>query len=421
MLRSFAERMNDTVFCGPENEGGGGDAGEGDLGGADAGGDIGSDADGGDGGGEGGEAERPLTVREELKRSIEEVRNQEEGKKPKRDKTTGRFGAGKDKTQEAGEGAGEQQQQAQTVAPPDSLPKEAKAEWDKTPPAIQAAFVKREQDMAAGVAELKNKYSLIDQAIAPHTDKLRQMNATPGEAVNRMFLWFGALAGNPKESFPALAKSMGIDWNRLIAPAGATQGSAEQVAAQGTGSGTAPEIPEPVKQYVGQLEQKIGQLTQFVHQLGGQIAPIQQNINTQNEARTRENLSIWSKDKPYFEDVRQTMAQFIQSGVVPLRPDGQVDLDTAYERAIYFSPEVRAKVLAAQQQANQQVQQEAEKTATTAQQTQVNKARKAAGGSLPASSTPGNGNGVTMPKKKPGEKSNVRDSLKQAIAQLRDQ
>ena len=112
------------------------------------------------------------------------------------------------------------------------------------------------------------------------------------------------------------------------------------------------------------------------------------------------------------------MGQLIESGVVPLK-NGQVDLDTAYERAIYFSPEVRAKVLAEQQQANNQVQQDAAAAATTAKQVQADKARKASV-SLPATA-PGNRQPVTTAKKKPGERSSVRDSLKAAIADLRDQ
>ena len=111
------------------------------------------------------------------------------------------------------------------------------------------------------------------------------------------------------------------------------------------------------------------------------------------------------------------MAKLIETGVVPLK-DGQVDLDTAYERAIYFNPEVRAKVLAEQQQANQAAQQVSKDAATAAQQTQVSRARKASV-SLPASTTPGAANGAVKPK--PGQKLSVRDSLKQAVSQLREQ
>jgi gas vesicle protein len=406
MLSSFSRHFNETVFRGPETEGGGGDGGEGvvDTGGNDDGG-AGDVSGGTDGGEEGGESPK-LSVREQIKKSMAEA--SEEGVRPKRGDKTGRTDR---KTTETPP-VPEQQVQppaAPAVPAPESLSKEAKEAWAKAPPEIQAAFIKREQDMAAGVQQLQQRYRQIDEAISPHTDALRQMNATPGEAVNRMFLWFKALAGKPADAFPALAQSMGIDWNRLA--------GTQQQAPQGTAQGTAPEIPEPVKQYVGGLQREISQLKQLVEQTAGRFGNVENNINQQNQARTEENLNLWSNGKTYFNEVRMDMAKLIETGIVPLK-NGQVDLDTAYERAIYFNPEVRAKVLAEQQQANAQVQQQSRDAATTAQQTQVSRARKASV-SLPASSTPGLPKAA--PAKKPGAKVSVRDSLKAAIADLRDQ
>lgn len=421
MLSSFARHFNETVFRGPDGVDGGGDVENvldtGGVAGADGG-----DADGTDGavGAGENEPEKPLSVREQLKASIEEVRADEEGKTktPKKDAKTGKFQA----APKPGE-VTPVEPPAPVVAAPADLPAEAKAEWDKTPPAIQAAFIKRGQEMAAGVEQLKQRYNLIDQAIAPHNDALRQMNATPADAVNRMFLWFKALAGNPAQSFPALAKSMGIDWTKLAAPPAAVPVPGS-TAAPPEGTGAAPpvtEIPAPVKEYIGNLENQLKQLSGVVNQIGGQFGNMQQSFQTQSEAKTRENLSIWAKDKPHFEEVRQDMAKLIETQVVPLKDNGEVDLDTAYERAIYFNPEVRKKVLAEQQQADLAARQQTQDAATTAQQTQVGKARKAAV-SLPASSTPGatQGNRAAVTKK-PGQKTPVRESLREAIQQLRDQ
>lgn len=414
-MRVF-RNFNESIYRAPDNEGGGGadvedtldTGGSDDTGGVDDGGAEPSD--------EGSEGGKPLSVREEIKKAMAGAAADADGKKPVRDKS-GRFGDRQAAPKEGDQPAPAPAPVASATPAPESLPKEAKAEWDKTPPAVQAAFVKREQDMAAGVEQLKQRYTLIDQAIAPHNDALRQMNATPADAVNRMFLWFKALAGKPADAFPALAQSMGVDWKTLIGGQQQQPGAPEPAA----NTAGAPEIPEPVKAYVGQLEQRLQQLTTYVQQVDGRFGNVEQNINTQNQARTEENLNLWSKDKTYFDEVRIDMAKLIETGVVPLK-NGQVDLDTAYERAIYFNPEVRAKVLAEQQQANVQVQQQSRQAATTAQQTQVNKSRKA-GVSLPASTTPGSTNGSLggAAKKKPGEKLSVRDSLKAAVAQLRDQ
>jgi gas vesicle protein len=419
-MRSLARHLNSTVYHAPAEVGS--DASVSDTGDTDL--DVvGSDDAGADqvddDGGKGSNEDRPLTVREQLKKSIAEV-SEDDANKDKREPKKAPRKAAAEKAPVAADAAPAADTAAE-IAAPESLSKEAKEAWKDAPLAVKQAFVKREQDMQRGVDELKQRYALIDQAIAPHTDALRQMNATPQEAVDRMFLWFKALAGSPGEAFPQLAKSMGIDWQQLVG--GQQQAAPQQQPVNADGTPAAPEIPEPVRNYVGQLENHIKNLTQQVQQnfqqLGGRVESFEQTQQRENMQRTTENLNMWAKDKPHFEEVRQEMAALIQSGMIPLK-DGQVDLDTAYERAIHFKPEVRAKVLAAQQQANQQVQLDAAKAATTAVQNKTNQARKAAS-SLPATNPPGSNQTQGGLKKKPGQKLSVRESLKAAMADLRDQ
>src|ERR1700744_6475803 len=125
MLKSFAH-FNETVFRGPDDEcGSGGDGGiEPDVGGGE-----GLEPDGGSGGEP--EPKEPLTVREQIKRSIAETSEQPEAK-PKRDAKTGRFGDRAPKAgQEPAAAAPEAKPAAPAVAPPASLPKEVAAEWEK--------------------------------------------------------------------------------------------------------------------------------------------------------------------------------------------------------------------------------------------------------------------------------------------------
>lgn len=418
LLRSLSRHLNDTVFRGPDDELGSGEADiqdTGDAGGAD---------DGGDSGATDPEPEAPaerLTVREQIKKSIAET-SEPPAEKPKRERGTGRFKSTKPDTDPApadpDAAPAPAPAAADDIPAPASLAPEAKAAWANAPKEIKEAFIKREADMQRGVDELKQRYSQIDNALAPHTDALRQMNATPGEAVDRMFLWFKALAGTPQASFPALAQSMGLDWKQVVA---ATMGGEQQQQQPVPEGGEAPpEIPEHIKGYVGKLEQQVAALSQQFQQVGGRFQTMEEQVQQQNAARTAENLAIWSKDKPHFEAVRSDMAELLGKGVIPLKPDGQVDLDKAYETAIYFNPTVRALVLAEQQQANQQVQQESVQAATTANQAQVEKARKASV-SIPSRQPPGAANAPAGIKKKPGEKLSVRESLKRSIAELRDQ
>ena len=420
MLRSLLDKYLNTVYRAPEDEGGADDGAFEHSGGASADGDSGTDTpdSAGENAGEDGQGQR-LSVRDEIKKAMAEA-NQTGQPKPKAKKAD-------TPKQAAQQAPAAQQQQQQTpqqaqasIAAPDRLSKEAKAEWDKTPESIKQAFVKAEQDMQRGVDELKQKYAGIDQALAPHTDALRQMNATPAEAVNRMFLWFKALAGSPAQAFPGLAKSMGLDWNQIIAAAQGQQGQqqAQGQQPQGQQQATPPVIPDEIKTYVSGLETSVRNLAQQLNAMQTGFGSIQHDIQAEQMRKTEENLSLWSKDKEFFEEVRQDMARLIQADPELLK-NGQVDLDGAYERAIYYNPVVRAKVLAKQQQANQQVQQEATTAATTARQAQVAKAKKAAV-SLPVGSAPGLANGATT-QRKPQGRTSVRDSIKAAMAELRDQ
>jgi hypothetical protein len=292
---------------------------------------------------------------------------------------------------------------AAPVAPaPEGFSKEAKAEWAKVPAAVQQAVAKREADMAKGVDELKGKYKDIDQALQPHAEAIRRTGHSPAEAVSQLFAWFQALSTNPVATFPALAKSFGQDLGAILQ---AAQGQQAQ-----PGQPQAGDIPPALQNYINDLQAQLGQMKQsFSQELTGLKSTFQQ----QSEAKTQEILTNWSKDKPHYESVRSLMAQLIQSGAVPLK-NGQVDLDGAYDMAVYAMPDVRTQVLSAQQE---QVKKEAaakQAAERKAQQDQADKARKAAvsvGGSAPGA--PG-----TVGGKPTGKRKTVRESLMEAREQL---
>lgn len=311
---------------------------------------------------------------------------------------------------EAGAAPQEGEEAEAQLAAPEAFSQEAKAEWAQTPPNVQAAILKREQDSARGVQELRQKYSDIDQALQPRMDVIKRHGHTPGQAVNQLFLWFEALSNNPKEAFPALMQSFRIDPRQVFQQANPQQQTApaQQAAPQGGQPATAEAVPPAVQTYIQGLEQKLGQLSQAVAQ---KIGTLETNYAQQSEAKTREILDTWATGKDYFEDVRGMMAQLIQSGAVPPLPNGGADLDKAYDMAMFAMPDVRAKVLAAQQakfEAEQRGKADKEKAA---QQAAADKARKASG-SLSLSS-PG---APAMPNLKGTKRGkSVRESINEAL------
>lgn len=354
-------------------------------------------------------------LRQQLESAFEQDRKTEVEETPvrrTRTKAPGRVAGGAEIVPDEGtEGSlaageeGTEQPVVQALPPPDGFTKEAKAEWANVPPTVQAAVVKREQDMAKGVDELKRRQADLDQALQPRMDLIRRHGHTPAQAVNQLFAWFEALSANPKVAFPALADSFKFDLKQLMSQ----QAAPAPAATAPKPEGEQPEAVTPaVQQYITGLEQK---LEGFARAVSQQFGNLQSTFQQQSEAKTQEILNSWSKDKPHFEKVRVAMAHMLSSGMVQPLADGSADLDSAYDMALYALPDVRNQILTEQQEkAEAERQAKADKEAK-AQQEQATKARKASG-SL-SFSAPG---ATAAPQgKRPGKGKSVRESLAEAI------
>lgn len=365
------------------------------------------------------------TLRQQLEKNFETDRKANET--PERpDPNTGRSkGTPKSRAREHMEAEGqaepqeaiteevtEEAAQPATVAPT-GWTAEAKAAWAETPAPVQAAVIKREQDMAKGVEELKNKYADIDKILAPRLDSMRRFGHKPHEAVGQLFAWFDALSANPDVAFPALAASFRYDLRRLLGAQQQPQQPAQQPAAQPTVP-EGEEISPAVQQYISKITQEMETLKGAVQQQFGQL---QNTFAQQSQAKTDDMLAQWAKGKPHYDKVRTLMGKLIigmqQDNSVPLLQNGSVDLDAVYDMALYASPEVRAEIFAAQkvtEEAERKKKADAERKAQT---DQAEKARRAASGIAP--SAPGQ-QAPTKGQRKGGK--SVRDSLKEAMEEL---
>ena len=232
-----------------------------------------------------------------------------------------------------------------TSGPPQAWNKEEKAIWESLPDAARAAITRREADTAKGVKELQTRYQDIDTAIAPYKAVMTQNNVTPGQAINQLFKWHMELAGpNKVQAFAQLAKSFGVNPKDIPAtdaaapatpaekPAGADQGNA---------------IPDNLRPIITDLETRI------------------KSFEAQNAAQAQtaaqQTWNNWSKDKPHAEKVRGLMANLINSDLAliqagqpqvsnTINPQSMtIDMDSAYQAAVYAHPEVRAALLQEEQ------------------------------------------------------------------------
>lgn len=323
-----------------------------------------------------------LSIRESIEAARKEVREKQAAPKPDKPAKPSKQDAVAP-GQKAGEGSKPGAAKPATPAEaPVSWSAEEKTLWSQLPPAVQAAVHRRESEMQKGVEKLKAQHQELDSAVRPYDETIRRFGFTRAQAVDQLFKWQMALAGPQKiEAFRQLMKSHGVDPSTVAgAPVQGAQNGAQP-------NGIPPELNTMLSGIVSRLD------------------TYDQQSAAQTRAAAESSVMAWAKDKPHFEKVRALMGQLIASGAVPSLPSGQVDLEGAYERAIYADPEVRALVLAEQQ---------AEKAA--ANKAAVDKARKA-GQSMRVGSP--NGAAANGAFKQTPKNETVRDSIRRAFAETR--
>ena len=275
---------------------------------------------------------------------------------------------------------------APTTAMPDAWKaKELSPVWAGLTPAVQAAIVKRESDMQKGVDQLKARHQELDNAVSPYRENIRRFGMSEGQAVDQLFKWQMALAGPDKiRAFVSLLQSHGVDPATFAAAI--TGGAAPNQQPQAT-------LPPQLQAELEGIRNKLGQYdTHFAQQ---------------TRTTAEQTVMGWAKDKPHYDKVKMLMGQFIQSGAVKPTEGDPFALDAAYNMAVHANAETRELVA-----------QEARDKEAAERKAVADKARKAGqsmrtGAPVPPAAAQANG----VAKRNEA----VRDSIKRALAELRQQ
>ena len=308
--------------------------------------------------------------------------------------------------------------------PPSSWSKNSRAEWDALPASIQEEVLKREGDTARGVEELKKRHSDeltawksrqadLEEALRPYEDAIQQSGRSKGQVVKDLLDWNMALVGpNKIEAFHALARSFGVDPTQL------SGGSAAQTP-QGATANDTQGATVPTQTYDRSWEPAIQSVARRLEQF-------EQSSSLQRQATAEQVVHNWAKDKTHFERIRGLMAQLVDNdakmGGTRFLKNGQIDMDAAYDAAIWADPEVRADLLNEQKvQQESMVKAAMEKAKAEAdnriliekQKADAERARRAAVSLRPGAPLSGV-NGAA-----PGsvqQRESVRDSIKRALS-----
>lgn len=261
------------------------------------------------------------------------------------------------------------------VAAPVSWSADAKQTWASLPPAVQQAVLKREQEASNGFRQYSEKVAQYEQALAPIAQEASRRGMSPDDAIKRLIDGNMFLETQPEQAILWLAQKNGIDLANLASNPPAPQ----QVR-------TDPAVAQ-LSQHYSTLEQRIQQFE------------LSQNMTIAQQ---------FAASKPHYADVEDQLPGFIKE-VKAIDPSltGLDLLEKAYERAIWLNPDVRAKVLAAENEA-------AEKAKIAQLQTKSTQAAKAAV-SVKGSSAP-----AAPPKQKASnDGGTVYDDVRSALHQLR--
>jgi hypothetical protein len=204
--------------------------------------------------------------------------------------------------------------------PPASWKKDYHEIWQKADPKMQEYAWQREEQMRAGVEPLLSKAQFADamqEAIQPYMTTIQGLGLQPEKAVAALMEADHKLRNSDPQTkmqyFMQLAQSYGINLNGV-------QGQAPQAA-----------VDPMVYQLQNELNKVRGEVTGWKQQ-----QEMMENQTLLNE------INQFSLKAEYFEDVRPTMIQLLQSGVAQT-------LEEAYDKAIRLDPTLFDQVTKAQQ------------------------------------------------------------------------
>ena len=284
-----------------------------------------------------------------------------------------------------------------SLKPPPGWTKEGKTSWSSLSPDIQKSVLKREKEFSDGIAAYANKskaYDEFDRVIAPYREQIKAIGATEYETVGRLFQWMDALA-RPQtklEAFKALGAAYGIDINQMVS------GSQQNEPVQDEHNSDKP--PNWFNEFAGTVGQK--------------LTSIEKRYENEQQSAAERSINQWAADKEHFSEVRELMYGLIQSGRFPPK-NGMIDLDGAYNAAIYAHPEVRQQILEKERmEATSLSESDAANRANAARLAAI-KARKAGVGIRPTAPS----TNILSNSNKSSKSASVRDSIMEAIEESR--
>ena len=209
---------------------------------------------------------------------------------------------------------------------PSSWKKDYEEHWGKLDPQLQDYIQQREADYAKGVSTYKNQWDQaapILESLNQFQPLLRQYGVAPQQWITQLGNAHASLVtGTPEQKmqiFQQLANDYGVNLGSITGQTG--------------------------------YDPQFSSLAQELNQIKNQWGQFQQQQEAMEQTQLRSEIDSFKADKHYFEEVRETMAGLLQSGMAD-------DLQSAYDKAIRLNDDVFQKIQSEQTRTSEAAQRE---------------------------------------------------------------
>jgi hypothetical protein len=268
--------------------------------------------------------EEPISLRDTIENAIEstepevtETTSQEVTESVKTEKPRDEHGkfakSSQNASDEVTEAFDDNNEQEVAVKPrPSSWKKDYEEHWGKLDPTLQDYIQQREADYAKGVSTYKNQWDMaapIMETVRQFEPLLQHHGVAPQQWISQLGTAHAKLVmGSPEqklETFAQLANDYGVNLGQLTGQSG--------------------------------YDPQFSQLAQELNQIKNQWSSFQSQQEMMEQTQLQSEIASFKDDKPYFEEVRETMAGLLQNGMAN-------DLQSAYDKAIRLNDDVFQKV-----------------------------------------------------------------------------
>lgn len=279
------------------------------------------------------------------------------------------------------------------IQPPATWNAADKAVFAKLPPDARAILARREKEITADytrktqdIAQLKKDYEPVAEAFKPYADAMKTRGFTPASMINAWINVEKALIeGRGIEIVAGIVKNYGIDAQKLIAALGGGNAPLPKPeGANGQQAGIPPALAEKLKKYDDRFKaEDDARAADAQARRTAAVSKIESDLKAFAEAKNDKGEPA----HPHFKDVEIEMAALVASD----RQLGRQPrtLEQLYESAIFANPTVRAKHLAAMEQARKA----SELAAAKEKATRAKKAASSVSGAPSGGRLPNTGNG----------------------------